>query len=240
MNRIKLGRPSPALVIACIALFVALGGVGYAAATGSIDGREVKNNSIASKDLKNSSIVGADVKTSGLTGSDVKADSLTGSDIAESGLGKVPSAGQADNAATAGTAGSANSAGSVGGLTLRKLNFKAPSGTASTTLFSDAGLTIKASCIGSTPALTATTSVDDSGIYTKVFDTDPGAPDLADDLEADDFDAGDTFDLLAGGNGNPSFAIFNYEGRDGRTVTGNVSADLSSPLCRIAGTVTAG
>ena len=42
MNRIKLGRPSPALVIACIALFVALGGVGYAAATGSIDSRELR------------------------------------------------------------------------------------------------------------------------------------------------------------------------------------------------------
>ena len=61
--RFKLGRPSPALVIACISLFVALGGVGYAAATGSIDGREIKNNSVASKDLKNNSFVGKDVKT---------------------------------------------------------------------------------------------------------------------------------------------------------------------------------
>ena len=107
--RFKLGRPSPALVIACISLFVALGGVGYAAATGSIDGREIKNNSVATGDLKNNSIVGKDVKTSGLTGGDVKANTLTGSDIAESGLGKVPSAGKADSAATA---GSANTAGS--------------------------------------------------------------------------------------------------------------------------------
>ena len=108
---IKLSRPSPALVIACISLFVALGGVGYAAATGSIDDREDKNNSIASKDLKNSSIVGKDVKNSGLTGSDVQANSLSGTDIAESGLGKVPSATAADNAATAGSANTADSAG---------------------------------------------------------------------------------------------------------------------------------
>ena len=70
--RIRLGKPSPALVIACISLFVALGGVGYAAATGSIDGREIKNNSVASKDIKNSSIVSGDVKNSTLTGSDLQ------------------------------------------------------------------------------------------------------------------------------------------------------------------------
>ncbi len=149
MNRIKLGRPSPALVIACISLFVALGGVGYAAATGSIDGREVKNNSIASKDLKNSSIVGKDVKTSGLTGSDVKANSLTGSDIAESGLGKVPSAGQADNAATAGNATTAGNANTVGGVTVKSFATPLASGTTTPTpIASLNGFTLLATCSG--------------------------------------------------------------------------------------------
>ena len=43
----RLRRPSPALVIACIALFVSLGGVGYAAATGSIDSRLVNRSGAA-------------------------------------------------------------------------------------------------------------------------------------------------------------------------------------------------
>ena len=153
MNRIKLGRPSPALVIACISLFVALGGVGYAAATGSIDGREVKNNSIASKDLKNSSIVGKDVKNSALTGSDVKPNSLAGTDIAESSLGKVASAGTADSAATAGNANT------VGGRTVKAFGRTIASGVATPTpIASGNGFTLLAACAGAAPQLTVDTS----------------------------------------------------------------------------------
>ena len=70
----KLNRflPSPAMVVACIALFVAMGGSAAALATGVIDGREVKNYS--------------------LTGKDVKKDGLGGVTIKEDRLGTVPSA----------------------------------------------------------------------------------------------------------------------------------------------------
>ena len=53
MKYILRRRPSPALVIACIALFVSLGGVSYAVATGSIDSREIRNNTISSNDVRN-------------------------------------------------------------------------------------------------------------------------------------------------------------------------------------------
>ena len=43
-------RPSPALVISLIALFVSLGGSGYAALT--ISGKNIKNESITGKDVK--------------------------------------------------------------------------------------------------------------------------------------------------------------------------------------------
>ena len=46
MRRILKRRPSPAMVVALIALFVAMGGVSYGVATGSIDGREIKNNTV--------------------------------------------------------------------------------------------------------------------------------------------------------------------------------------------------
>ncbi len=138
--KIQLGRPSPALVIACISLFVALGGVGYAAATGSIDGREIKNNTLRSKDIRNSSIVGKDVKTSGLTGSDVKANSLTASDINEAGLGKVPSAGSADAASTAGDAAT------VGGQRVISFAYRRDTTAAATTLALLGGLRIEAAC----------------------------------------------------------------------------------------------
>ena len=57
----RLRKPSPALVIACVALFVSLGGVGYAAATGSIDSREIRNNTIRGKDVRNNGLSGRDI-----------------------------------------------------------------------------------------------------------------------------------------------------------------------------------
>jgi hypothetical protein len=102
-------RPSPALVIACIALFLSLGGVSYGLATGSIDSRELRNNSIASADVRNNSlrtfdirnneVRGFDIRNSTIQGRDVAFNTLTGADVEESSLGKVPSATQADSAA---------------------------------------------------------------------------------------------------------------------------------------------
>ena len=103
-------RPSPALVISLIALFVSLGGVSYGFATGSIDSRELKNNNVRTKDLRNNDIRtrdlrnnevrGLDIRRSTIQGSDVALNTLTGDDVRESGLGKVPSAASADTAAT--------------------------------------------------------------------------------------------------------------------------------------------
>jgi hypothetical protein len=99
IGRLKGARPSPALVISLVALFVSIGGIGYAATT--ITGKNVKNSSLTGKDVKNSSLTGSDVKNSSLSGKDIKNNSLTGSDVSESKLGKVPSAGTADTAGSA-------------------------------------------------------------------------------------------------------------------------------------------
>ncbi|HEX2160379.1 MAG TPA: hypothetical protein VHF88_00975 [Thermoleophilaceae bacterium] len=80
---------NPASLIAMVALFAALGGVSYAAAT--IDGKDIKNGSVTGKKLKKGTI----------TGSKVKADSLGGAKIKESTLGQVPSAASAQQAQSA-------------------------------------------------------------------------------------------------------------------------------------------
>ena len=108
MKSILRRRPSPALVISCIALFVSLGGVSYGVATGFIDSREIKNNEIRSADLRNNQIRtfdirnnevrGFDIRNSSVQGRDVALNTLTGADIAEGELGKVPSAASADTA----------------------------------------------------------------------------------------------------------------------------------------------
>jgi hypothetical protein len=96
--RKRIHRPSPALAISLIALFVALGGTGYAAVV--INGKNLKNKSVAGKKLKNKTI----------TGGKVKGNTLGGAQINESKLGKVPSAEKATSASAADHATSADTA----------------------------------------------------------------------------------------------------------------------------------
>jgi len=58
-------RPSPALVVACLALAVSLGGTGYAAVV-------LPANSVGTKQLQNGAVVGAKVKRHSLVASNFK------------------------------------------------------------------------------------------------------------------------------------------------------------------------
>jgi hypothetical protein len=107
-------RPSPALLVAFLALAVALGGTSYAAI-------RLPKNSVASKQLKKASVTRDKVKANAIDGSKVAANSLTGRDINESTLAAVPSAA---SATTAANANHANAAGAIDRLT-----YKAATGT---------------------------------------------------------------------------------------------------------------
>ncbi len=60
MRKLKAVKPSPALAVALVALFVALGGSAYAALI--ITGKNVKNGSLTTKDVKNKSLLAGDFK----------------------------------------------------------------------------------------------------------------------------------------------------------------------------------
>ena len=106
----NLRRPSPALIISLVALFVSLGGVSYGVATGSIDSREIKNNTVRSKDIRNSQVLGKDIRNSTIRGRDVASNTLGGVDVNESTLGLIPNALHATSATSATSAGTATSA----------------------------------------------------------------------------------------------------------------------------------
>jgi hypothetical protein len=92
-------RPSPAMIVALIALFVALGGSTYAAIKlpkGSVGSKQLRKNAVTSKKIKNGQVKGADIASGAVTGAKIKDGSLGGGDVAESALGKVPAAGNAD------------------------------------------------------------------------------------------------------------------------------------------------
>ena len=65
MRRILRHRPSPALVVACLALTIALGGTSYAAVTlprNSVGTPQLKRNAVNSAKVKNRSLLGIDFK----------------------------------------------------------------------------------------------------------------------------------------------------------------------------------
>lgn len=100
MRKLRLKRvPSPALVIACVALFAALGGTSYALAVGSIGSEEIRNGSIRNVDFKDGTLRGQEFKRDSLGGGAVKEQSLDGTKLPQ-----VADAKKADTATTATTA----------------------------------------------------------------------------------------------------------------------------------------
>ena len=160
MKSILRRRPSPALVISLIALFVSLSGVSYGVATGFIDSREIKNNEIRSRDirnnevrtrdLRNNNIRGIDIRNSTVQGRDIALNTVTGEDVREDTLQKVPSAFLADSATTATTASSADS---VGGVALRTISYSGEVGTGFVEILNVGGLRLEARCVGGGPFL---------------------------------------------------------------------------------------
>ncbi|MBA3328563.1 MAG: hypothetical protein H0T43_09720 [Solirubrobacterales bacterium] len=63
----KLGRPSPALVVATIALVVALGGTGYAQVQRITKSNQIKNGVVTGAKIRDGSVTGKDVKKGALT-----------------------------------------------------------------------------------------------------------------------------------------------------------------------------
>jgi hypothetical protein len=87
LAKLRSYRPSHAVVVAYLALFVALGGSSYAAIT--VTGKNVKNSSLTGKDIKNNSLTGSDVK--GIKSGDVSDGSLLAKDFK---AGQLPSGAQ--------------------------------------------------------------------------------------------------------------------------------------------------
>lgn len=107
-------RPSPALVIAIIALIVALSGTAVAAKH-----TVLAKNSVGTKQLKNASVTTGKIANNAVTGAKVALHTLTGDDINVGSIGTVPSATNTTSAQNASTVGAENhSASCPGGTSL--------------------------------------------------------------------------------------------------------------------------
>jgi hypothetical protein len=94
----KVGRPSPAMVVAVIALVLALSGTAVAVS-------QLGKNSVGTRQLKSNSVTTGKIANDAVNGAKVAKGSLTGSDIKLSALGVVPAAVTASHALSAETLG---------------------------------------------------------------------------------------------------------------------------------------
>lgn len=96
----KLIRPpSPAMIVALIALFVALGGASYAVVNlpkNSVGAKQLRTGAVTSPKIRDNAIRSGDIANNTILGRDVRADTLGPREIAESKLGTVPRASVAD------------------------------------------------------------------------------------------------------------------------------------------------
>lgn len=81
--------PSPAMVVAVVALIAAIGGSAYAAT--KIDTEDIANNAVTARQVENGTLKGKDFKDGGLTGKDLRDDKITGKQVNEDQLANVRS-----------------------------------------------------------------------------------------------------------------------------------------------------
>jgi hypothetical protein len=129
-SRLSRLRPKPGVVLGAIAVFFAIGGIGYAAAT--IGTNDIKNGAVTKKKLHKNAVVSKKVKNHSLLCKDLKQGCVAGPRGATGATGVAgPAAG---NAST------------VNGLSVNKIFFKAAPSTAASPQFSAAGLTLSLGC----------------------------------------------------------------------------------------------
>src|SRR3954470_13302173 len=92
-------RPSPALVISLLALFVALGGTTYAVQRlpkRSVGPAQLRVDAVRNKNIKAGAVSRSKIRAKAVTATQVGTDSLLGRNILESSLGKVPDSDKLD------------------------------------------------------------------------------------------------------------------------------------------------
>jgi hypothetical protein len=159
MKRLIRHRPSPAMVIACLALGIALTGTSVAAvsalAPNSVGTAQIKPNAVTAAKLKNANVTGAKIARNAVTGSKVLNGSLTAADFVASSLPKGP----AGPTGATGPTGPAGPAGTIGPITVRQGGVVVPGGVAQNGAY-DTG-TVTVNCNAGEKAISAGTGWSD-------------------------------------------------------------------------------
>jgi hypothetical protein len=240
MSRITRHRPSPAMVVAFIALSVALAGTATALpgrnrvkkgdiARSAVTSRTIAKNAVRSRHIKSRNVTRSKIAEKAIDSSLVGTDALTGANILESSLGTVPNATKAADASK------------VNGLSVQKFFFRGPPVTSSTNVLSVGGLALNAGCnAGTNLTVSATTTVGGATVHAGGSWNGLTANEQDFYVEDNDFNVGETFDPLdntATGSTSLEGSLV-YVKQDGGVVTASFLGQETAGNCTFAGTAT--
>ena len=230
MSRILRRRPSPAMVVAFVALCVALAGTASALpgksrvkkddiARAAVRAQHLYANAVRTKHIRARNVTRSKIARRAVNSDLVGQDALTGQNIVESSLSTVPNASKVNN------------------RSVEKIAFVVGQGTAATPVLNLNGLTISAAC-NAGPALnvTAGTAVSGSWIHAGGTHGAGGTYYIGDDA----FNIGDSFDVLQNAvtGSNTVRGTLTYARPDGEVATATYLAQETATGCVFAGTAT--
>lgn len=149
MHRLIRHRPSPAMVVACLALLVALTGTSVAAV------QAIAPNSVGTPQLRTGAVTNPKLKANAVTGAKVANRSLTAIDFQASSLPRGPQG----PAGPAGPAGAAGPAGTIGPISVRQASVVVPGGVAQNSAYDTE--TVSVNCNPNEKAISAGTGWSD-------------------------------------------------------------------------------
>lgn len=153
MRKLLRRRPSPAMVVACIALLVALGGTSVAAVN------QLARNSVGPRQIQFGAVTNPKIRNNAVTSAKVRNRSLLRADFAPGQLPAGPTGPQGPAGPT-GAAGAAGPAGVIGAVTVRSSSVSVVDPTEDG-IFNTARIT--QNCTGTERAISAGTSWGDDG-----------------------------------------------------------------------------
>jgi hypothetical protein len=237
MHYVWRHRPSPAMVVAFIALCVALAGSASALpgrnkvkkgdiARSAVTSRTIAKGAVRTRAIRSRNVTRSRIALKAIDSSRVGSDALTGANILESSLGTVPSATAASN---------------VNGLSLEKFFYREAHLPSMTRVLNFGGLVLDAACNFGILNVHARTNV--SGATIHAGGTWSRVQGAEQDFysEDDDFNVGETLnpldDLTATTTANSNLqGSLTYTRQDGGVITATFLAEQSSSLCLLAGT----
>ncbi|MEX0850998.1 MAG: hypothetical protein WD015_05790 [Gaiellaceae bacterium] len=169
MRKLSIRRPSPAMVVACLALLVALGGTSVAAVS------QLARNSVGPRQLQFGAVTNPKIRNNAVTSAKVRNRSLLRADFAPGQLPAGPTGPQGPTgpAGPAGAAGAAGPAGVIGAITVRTQSTTITGGTAHDGIYVTAR--VQRLCEGNERAISGGTSWsdDDSGLELMTSEVGP-------------------------------------------------------------------